>query len=153
VSLIIAALKNDNSMVRMNAAASLGRRGNPQAIGPLEEAARTDAQSYVRFAAQQALVQIRGETMVKPTERPKAKPLATVTARPALLAEMQQVAQRIKEAYGLILDYEKYDIMELLDIEARMKMRHPQDTIESVLGGLLTTEDKKRNRHLFEKKE
>jgi HEAT repeat protein len=153
LNLIIAALKNDNPLVRMNAAASLGRKGSPQALGPLEEVARADAQSYVRFAAQQALVQIRGETVAKPTERPKAKPPATVTTRPALLAEMEQVAQRIKESYGLILDYKKYDIMELLDIEARMKMRHPQDTIESVLGSLLTTEDKERNRHLFEKKE
>jgi HEAT repeat protein len=152
-NLTIAALKNDNPLVRMNAAASLGRKGSPQALGPLEEVARSDAQSYVRFAAQQALVQIRGERGVKPTERPKAKPPATVTARPALLAEMEQVAQRIKEAYGLSLNYQKYDIMELLDIEARMKMRHPQDTIESVLGGLLTTEDKERNRQLFEKKE
>jgi HEAT repeat protein len=153
VNLIITALKNDNPLVRMNAAASLGRKGGSQAIGPLEEVAKGDAQSYVRFAAQQALVQIRGETVVRPTERPKAKPPATVTTTPALLAEMEQVAQRIKEAYGLILDYKKYDIMELLDIEARMKMRHPQDTIESVLGSLLTTEDKERNRHLFEKEE
>jgi HEAT repeat protein len=153
VNLIIAALKNDNPLVRMNAAASLGRKGSRQALGPLEEVARTDAQSYVRFAAQQALVQIRGKTVVKPTERPKAKPPVTVSTRPALLPEMEQTAQRIKEAYGLILDYKKYDIMELLDIEARMKMRHPQDTFESVLGGLLTTEDKERNRHLFEKKE
>jgi HEAT repeat protein len=153
VKLIIAALKNDNSLVRMNAAASLGRRGGSQAIGPLEEVARTDAQSYVRFAAQQALVQIRGEKVVKPTKRSKTKPPATVTTRPALIAELEQVAQRIKEEYGLILDYKKYDIMELLDIEARMEMRHPRDTIESVLGSLLTEEDTERNRHLFEKKE
>ena len=153
-TLIITALKNDNSLVRMNAAASLGRRGSSQAIGPLEEVARTDAQSYVRFAAQQALVQIRGETaVVKPTERAKTKPPATVTTSPTMISELEQVAQRIKGEYGLVLNYKKYDIMDLLDIEARMEMRHPRDTIESVLGSLLTPEDTERNRHLFEKKE
>ena len=153
VDLIISALKNDNPLVRMNASTSLGRTGNIKAIGPLEEVAKMDAQSYVRFAAQQALVQIRAEVLVKPpAQAPKQKAVADAHMSP-LIAEMAQVAERIHKEYGLILDYMKYDIMDLLDIEARMKMRHPRDTIENVLGDLLTAEDKERNRHLFEKKE
>jgi len=150
-NLIIAALKNANPMVRMNAAASLGRRGDSLATGPLEEVAGSDAQAYVRFAAQQALVQIRGETIVKTPENQKArtKRVAADENMAPLITEMEQVAARIKEEYGLVLDYKKYDVMDLLDIEARMRMRHPQDTIESVLGNLLTQEDKERNRHLF----
>lgn len=156
VDLIIVALKNDNPLVRMNASTSLGRTGNIKAIGPLEEIAKMDAQSYVRFAAQQALAQIRAEMLVKPTvQAPQQK--AVTDAQDAhmtpLIAEMAQVADRIHEEYGLILDYTKYDIMDLLDIEARMKMRSPQDTIENVLGDLLTPEDKERNQHLFEQKE
>jgi hypothetical protein len=50
------------------------------------------------------------------------------------------------------LDYKKYDIMDLLDIEARMRMRYSGDTIESLLGDLLTREDMDRNKHLFEPK-
>ena len=153
VDLIISALKNDNPLVRMNASTSLGRTGNIKAIGPLEEVAKMDAQSYVRFAAQQALAQIRAEVLVKPpAQAPKQKAVADAHMSP-LIAEMAQVAERIHKEYGLILDYMKYDIMDLLDIEARMKMRHPRDTIENVLGDLLTAEDKERNRHLFEKKE
>ena len=153
VDLIISALKNDNPLVRMNASTSLGRTGNMKAIGPLEEVAKMDAQSYVRFAAQQALAQIRAEVLVKPpAQAPKQKAVADAHMSP-LIAEMAQVAERIHKEYGLILDYMKYDIMDLLDIEARMKMRHPRDTIENVLGDLLTAEDKERNRHLFEKKE
>jgi HEAT repeat protein len=153
VDLIIVALKNDNPLVRMKASTSLGRTGNIKAIGPLEEVAKMDAQSYVRFAAQQALAQIRAEMIVKPpAQAPKQKAVADAHMTP-LIGEMAQVAERIHEEYGLILDYTKYDIMDLLDIEARMKMRHPRDNIESVLGDLLTAEDKERNRHLFEKKE
>jgi hypothetical protein len=66
---------------------------------------------------------------------------------------LEQVAERIKGEYGLILDYKKYDIMDLLDIKARMRMRHPGDTMESLLGDLLTQEDKERNRRLFEPKQ
>jgi HEAT repeat protein len=155
VDLIIVALKNDNPLVRMNASTSLGRIGNIKAIGPLEEVAKMDAQSYVRFAAQQALAQIRAEMLVKPPSQvPKQKAVADADAHMTpLIGEMAQVAERIHEEYGLILDYTKYDIMDLLDIEARMKMRSPHDTIETVLGDLLTAEDKERNRHLFEKKE
>jgi bilin biosynthesis protein len=153
VDMIIVALKNDNPLVRMNASTSLGRTGNKKAIGPLEEVAKMDAQSYVRFAAQQALAQIRAEMLVKPpAQAPKQKTVADAHMTP-LIAEMTQVAERIHEEYGLMLDYTKYDIMDLLDIEARMKMRHPRDTIENVLGDLLTPEDKERNRHLFEKKD
>jgi len=153
--LLIAALKNDSPMVRMNAAASLGRRGDQQAITPLEEVAGSDVQSYVRFAAQQALVQIRGETVVKAPKDTKAltKRIAADEKSAPLITEMQQVAERIKEQFGLVLDYKKYDIMDLLDIEARMRMRHPRDSMESVLGDLLTEEDKERNRHLFAPKQ
>ena len=153
INLIIAALKNDNPLVRMNAAAFLGRSGISQAIGPLKEVTESDAQSYVRFAAQQALVQIRGDMIVKPPAQALEQKIVADAHMTPLIAEMAEVAQRINEAYGLILDYKKYDIMDLLDIEARMKMRHPRDTIESVLGTLLTAEDTERNRHLFEKKE
>jgi len=153
MKLIITALKNDNPLVRMNAAASLGRSGGSQAIGPLEEVASRDAQSYVRFAAEQALVQIRGEAPVKPPIKTQKQTFIADAHKTPLLTEMAQVAQRINEEYDLILDYQKYDIMDLLDIEARMKMRHPQDTIESVLGNLVTVEDRERNRHLFEKKQ
>lgn len=153
--LLIAALKNDNPMVRMNAAASLGRRGDQEAINPLEEVAGNDVQNYVRFAAQQALVQIRGETVVKPPEDTEAltKRISADENSAPLIAEMEQVADRIKEQYGLVLDYTHYDIMDLLDIEARMRMRHPRDSMESVLGDLLTAEDKERNGHLFAPKQ
>jgi HEAT repeat protein len=153
ITLIITALKNDNSLVRMNAAASLGRIGDSRAVGPLKAVAATDTLSYVRSAARQALAQISGETTEKSTEQPKTTPPSTDAVKTPSLAELEQVAQRIQEAYGLIVDYKQYDIMDLLDIEARMKMRSPHDTIESVLGDLLTPEDKERNKHLFEQKE
>jgi HEAT repeat protein len=159
ITLIISALKNDNSMVRMNAAAALGRIGDSRAAGPLKEVAATDTLSYVRSAARQSLAQISGETTEKTSEQPKIAEQPKTTspstdaAQASLLAELEEAAQRIHEEYGLVLDYQRYDIMDLLDIEARMKMRSSHDTIESVLGGLLTPEDKERNRHLFEQKE
>jgi HEAT repeat protein len=153
VNLIIAALENDNPLVRINAAVSLGRIGNPRAAGPLGEIAREDPQSYVRFAARQAVVQIREKTTVKARGQAKTEPTVSDAERTTLVAEMEQVAQRIQEEYGLVLNYEEYDIMELLDIEARMGMRHPRDTIESLLGDLLTAEDIERNRHLFQHQE
>ena len=153
ITLIISALKNDNSMVRMNAAASLGRIGDSRAAGPLKEVAATDTLSYVRSAARQSLAQISGETTEKTSGEPKTKPPSTEAAQTPVLSELQEAAQRIHDEYGLVLDYQRYDIMDLLDIEARMKMRSSHDTIESVLGDLLTPEDKERNRHLFEQKE
>jgi HEAT repeat protein len=164
-TLIMSALKNDNSVVRMNAAAALGRIGDSRAAGPLKEVAATDTLSYVRSAAQQALAQISGETAEKITEQkktteqpktseqPKTTPPSTDAVKTPVLAELEEVAHRIQEAYGLMLDYKRYDIMDLLDIEARMKMRSPHDAIESVLGDLLTPEDKERNQHLFEQQE
>lgn len=159
ITLLISALKNDNSMVRMNAAASLGRLGDSRAAGPLKEVTASETLSYVRAAAREALAQLSGETVEKAPEQeespeqPKAAPPSTDAAQAPLLAELHEAAQRIQEEYGLVLDYQRYDIMDLLDIEARMKMRSPHDTIESVLGNLLTPEDKERNRHLFESKE
>ena len=159
ITLLITALQNDNSLVRMNAAAALGRIGDSRAAGPLKEVAATDTLSYVRLAAQEALAQISSETaektaeQVKTTEQTKTTPPFTDAVQPQVIAEMEEVAQRIQEAYGLMLDYMRYDIMDLLDIEARMEMRSSHDTIESVLGDLLTAEDKERNRHLFEQKE
>jgi HEAT repeat protein len=152
ITLIITALKNDNSLVRMNAAASLGRIGDSRAAGPLKEVAATDTLSYVRSAARQALAQISGETTEKTPEQPKTTTPSTDATQAKMLAELQKVAQRIQEEYGLVLDYQRYDIMDLLDIEARMKMRSPRDTIETVLGDLLTPEDKERNKPLFEQK-
>jgi HEAT repeat protein len=159
ITLLITALKNDNSLVRMNAATGLGRIGDSRAAGPLKEVAATDTLSYVRSAAQQALAQISGETTEKTSEQPKISeqpkttPPPTDAAQASILAELKEVAQRIQEKYGLLLDYKQYDIMDLLDIEARMKMRSPHDTIESVLGNLLTPEDKERNQHLFEQQD
>ncbi|MEJ2068198.1 MAG: HEAT repeat domain-containing protein [Deltaproteobacteria bacterium] len=153
ITLIISALKNDDSMVRMIAAASLGRIGDSRAAGPLKEAAATDTLSYVRSAARRSLAQISGETTEKTSGEPKTKPLSTDAAQTPLLSELEAAAQRIHDEYGLVLDYQRYDIIDLLDIEARMKMRSSHDTIESVLGDLLTPEDKERNRHLFEQKE
>jgi len=153
VNLIIAALKNANPLVRMNAAASLGRIGNTKAVGPLEAVAQNDTRPYVRFAAQQALVQIRGEGIVTPPEKARITRSVADENEAPLIAEMEQVAERIKEEYGLLLDYQHYDIMDLLDIEARMRMRHPQDTMEGLLGDLLTAEDKERNKYLFEPKQ
>ena len=153
VDSIIAGLKNANPLVRMSAAASLGRIGNQKAILPLEEVAKNDALSYVRFAAEQALAQVRGEAIVKAPEKWPMHLVAADEKGIPSLAELEQVAERIKGEYGLILDYKKYDIMDLLDIEARMQMRHPRDTIESLLGDLLTQEDKERNRRLFEPKQ
>jgi HEAT repeat protein len=152
ITLSITALKNDNSLVRMNAAASLGRIGDSRAAGPLKEVAATDTLSYVRSAARQALAQISGETTEKTPEQPKTTTPSTDATQAKMLAELQKVAQRIQEEYGLVLDYQRYDIMDLLDIEARMKMRSPRDTIETVLGDLLTPEDKERNKPLFEQK-
>lgn len=150
VDLIIAALENDNPLVRMNAAVSLGRIGDPRAADPLEEVARDDPQSYVRLAARQAVVQIRGGSPMEAVGRAETEPAAPDLKPSTLIAEMEQVARRIHEEYGLVVDYEEYDIMELLDIEARMEMRHPRDTIESLLGDLLTDQDVERNRHLFQ---
>jgi HEAT repeat protein len=158
-TLLITALKNDNSMVRMNAAVSLGRIGDARAAGPLKEVAASETLSYVRAAAREALAQLSGEKTEQTTEpeesteQPKAAPPPTDAEQAQLLAEQREVAQRIQEEYGLVLDYQRYDIMDLLDIEARMKMRSPHDTIESALGDLLTPEDKERNRHLFEQQE
>jgi len=69
--------------------------------------------------------------------------------RNRLLREMRKVGERLEKRYGLVVDPLSYDIMDLLDIEARMKMRHPSDSIESLLGDLLTDEDLERNRALF----
>ncbi len=160
VELIISALKNDNPLVRMNASASLGRIGDKKAIGPLEEVAGTDHVSYVRYAAQQALLQIRGEAMAEIAERARMKIEETSPQKPKptpegetaeLIAEMKKVAERLKEKYGLVLDYMKYDLMDLLDIEARMKVRRSKDTIEDLLGDILTKQDIERNKHLFGK--
>jgi HEAT repeat protein len=152
ITLIITALKNENSLVRMNAAASLGRIGDSRAAGPLKEVAATDTLSYVRLAAKEALAQISGATTEKPPEQPKTAPPPTDAEQASLLVELKEVALRIQETYGLMLDYKQYDIMDLLDIEARMEMRSSHDTIESVLGNLLTPEDKERNEHLFEQR-
>jgi HEAT repeat protein len=153
VDSIIAGLKNANPLVRMSAAASLGRIGNKKAIPPLEEVAKNDALSHVRFAAEQALAQVKGEAIVKAPERERTQRVVTDEKGIPSLAELEQAAERIKGEYGLILDYKKYDIMDLLDIKARMRMRHPGDTMESLLGDLLTQEDKERNRRLFEPKQ
>ena len=156
LGLITAALQNANPLVRVEAAASLGRIGDTRAVGPLDAVAEYDARPYVRFAARQALVQIKAEdTKISPHKVRLAKRTEAVADKntASLIAEMAQVAERITEEYGLVLDYQQYDIMELLDIEARMRMRHPQDTMESLLGGLLTTKDKERNRYLFEPKQ
>ena len=159
ITFLITALKNDNSMVRMNAATALGRIGDARAAGPLKEVAASETLSYVRAAAREALAQLSGETVKKtpaqeqPPKQPKAAPPPTDAAQAKLLAELHEVAQRLEGEYGLVVDYQRYDIMDLLDIEARMNMRSPHDTIESVLGDLLTPEDKDRNRHLFEQQE
>jgi HEAT repeat protein len=152
VNLIIDGLKNGNPLVRVNACASLGRIGNKKAIPSLEEVAKTDSRSYVRFAAEQALVQLRGEKIVRASEPEQIRRVITDEKEISSIAELSQVAERIKREYGLVLDYKKYDIMDLLDIEARMRMRYSGDTIESLLGDLLTREDLDRNKHLFEPK-
>ncbi|MBN1254970.1 MAG: HEAT repeat domain-containing protein [Deltaproteobacteria bacterium] len=149
VNLIIAALKNANPLVRINAATSLGRIRNAKALGPLEAVAQNDALSYVRFAAQQALAQIKNEGIVIPPAKERVTKVVADDNRAAIMTEMKEVTERIKEEYGLQLDYQEYDIMELLDIEARMQMRLSKDTIESLLGNILTPEDMERNRHLF----
>jgi HEAT repeat protein len=153
VNLIIGGLKNANSLVRINACASLGRIGNKKAIPSLEEVAKTDPLPYVRFAAEQALVLFRGEAIVKAPETERIQRVVADEKEIPSIAELAQVAGRIKSKYSLILDYKKYDIMDLLDIEARMRLRYSQDTLESLLGDLLTQEDKERNKHLFEKKQ
>jgi hypothetical protein len=152
VNLIVGGLKNKNLLVRINACASLGRIGNKKAIPPLEEVAKADSLSYVRFAAEQALVQLRGETTVKAPEKERVQRVVADEQEIPSIAELAQAAERIKSEYGLVLDYKKYDIMDLLDIEARMRMRYSGDSIESLLGDLLTPEDMERNRHLFEPK-
>jgi HEAT repeat protein len=152
VALLIGGLKNGNPLVRVNACASLGRIGNKKAIPSLVEVAKADSRSYVRFAAEQALVQLRGETIVKASEPEQIRRVITDEKTIPSIAELSQVAERIKREYGLVLDYKKYDIMDLLDIEARMRMRYSGDTIESLLGDLLTQEDIDRNKHLFEPK-
>jgi vesicle coat complex subunit len=149
VNLIITALKNANPLVRINAATSLGRIRSSKALGPLEAVAQNDALSYVRFAAQQTLLKIKSEGIVIPTAKERVTRVVADENKAPMVAEMQQAAERIKEEYGLLLDYQQYDIMELLDIEARMQMRLSKDTIESLLGDILTPEDIERNRRLF----
>ena len=73
----------------------------------------------------------------------------SVSVTDRLLREMKRAAARLEKQYGLRVDPMRYDIMDLLDIEARMKMRHPSDSIEVLLGGLLNDEDLERNRGLF----
>jgi HEAT repeat protein len=153
VNLIIGGLKNANPMVRINACASLRRIGDKKAIPSLEEVAKADPLPYVRFAAEQALVLFRGEVIVKAPETERIRKVSADEKEIPSIAELAQVAERIKSKYGLILDYKKYDIMDLLDIEARMRMRYTRDTIESLLGDLLTQEDRDRNKHLFEPKQ
>jgi hypothetical protein len=151
--LIIAALTNDKLAVRTNAAATLGSMKSSKAIEPLEQVIQNDAVPSVRFAAEQALIQIRGTgTGQTPGKEPSEMVAPNVTAA-SVLADLEPVAARIQQRYGLLLDYKKYDIMDLLDIEARMHMRHPKDTIESLLGTLLTKEDMERNRTLFPPKQ
>jgi HEAT repeat protein len=152
VNLIISGLKNKNALVRINACGYLGEMGNKKAITALEEVAQKDALPYVRFAAEQALVQLRGEVVAKAPEKERMRKVVTDEKEIPSIAELAQAAERIKREYGLVLDYKKYDIMDLLDIEARMRMRCAGDTLESLLGDLLTQEDKDRNRHLFEPK-
>jgi len=152
VNLIIGGLKNANPLVRINACASLGRIGDKKAIPFLEEVAKADPLPYVRFAAEQALVLFRGEASVKAPEKGRIQRVVADEKEIPSIAELAQVAERIKNKYGLILDYKKYDLMDLLDIEARMRMRYSRDTIESLLGDLLTQEDRERNKHLFEPK-
>jgi HEAT repeat protein len=152
VDLIVSCLKNANPLVRISASVSLGRIGDKKTIPSLEEVAKNDPRAYVRFAAEQALVQLRGEAMVKAPEKETIQRIVVDERSIPLLTESAQVAERIQRDYGLVLDYKKYDIMDLLDIEARMKMRYSGDTMESLLGDLLTQEDKERNRHLFESK-
>jgi HEAT repeat protein len=153
VNLIVGGLKNANPLVRINACASLGRIGSKKAIPSLEEVAKADPLPYVRFAAEQALVLFRGEATVKALETERIQRVVADEKEIPSIAELAQVAERIKSKYGLILNYKKYDIMDLLDIEARMRLRYSQDTLESLLGDLLTQEDKERNKHLFEKKQ
>ena len=153
VNLSIGGLKNTNPLVRINACASLGRIGNKKAIPFLEEVAKADPLSYVRFAAEQALVLFRDEAIVKAPEKERIRRVVADEKEIPSLAELAQVAERIQGRYGLVLDYKKYDIMDLLDIEARMRMRYSRDTIESLLGDLLTQEDRERNKHLFEPKQ
>jgi HEAT repeat protein len=150
VDLIIAALKNTKPIVRVNAAAALGRIKSKKAIAPLEETAKKDAISDVRIAAEQALAQIRGEKFVTPPEKAQTPSVVGAEQYASMIADLQQAAERIQKEYGLVLDYKKYDIMDLLDIEVRMRMRRSGDTMESLLGDLLTKDDKERNRHLFE---
>ena len=150
VNLIIGGLKNANPLVRINACASLGRIGDKKAIPALEGVAKNDTLSYVRFAAEQALVQLRGEVVAKAPETERVRRVVADEKEIPSIAELARVAERIKSKYGLVLDYKKYDIMDLLDIEARLRMRYSRDTIESLLGDLLTPEDKERNRHLLE---
>jgi hypothetical protein len=146
----MAALKNTNPSVRTNAAAALGRIKVNKAITPLEETAQNDTVSDVRLAAEQALAQIRGGQVVTPPEKAEAPRVVGDEKSASMIADLQRAAERIRKEYGLVLDYKKYDIMDLLDIAARMKMRRSGDTMESLLGDLLTKEDKERNRHLFE---
>jgi HEAT repeat protein len=153
VNLIIGGLKNANPLLRINACASLGRIGDKKAIPSLKELAKTDPLSYVRFSAEQALVLLRGEAIVKTPETERIRRVVADEKEIPSIAELAQVAERIKREYGLILDYKKYDIMDLLDMEARMRMRYSRDTIESLLGDLLTQEDRERNKHLFEPKQ
>jgi HEAT repeat protein len=153
VDMIITSLQNTDARVRMAASAALGRVRNTKAITPLEEAANNDTSLDVRQAAEQALELITGRAMIKTPETAPATGAALDEKTATLIAELERVAERIEKEYGLVLDYKKYDIMDLLDIEARMRMRNSQDTMESLLGDRLTAEDKERNRHLFETKQ
>ena len=69
-----------------------------------------------------------------------------------LISELERVGTRIEKRYGLTVDCMKYDIMDLLDIEARMEVRHRSDTIETLLGDVLTDADRERNKGLFGQK-
>jgi len=59
VSVLISALKDEDSNVRRHAAKALGEIGDERAIGPLTEAL-DDEDEYVREAASEALEKIRG---------------------------------------------------------------------------------------------
>lgn len=147
--LILSALKDFNPLVRAAACNSLGRIGSSEAIPGLAQIAEGDTSTTVRFAAAQALILLRGGMAQGQAPQMPAPKMTAGEQNGSLLAAAAEVAQRIQKRYGLLLDYRKYDIMELLDIEARLKMRHPHDTVEALFGSLLTPEDKERNKGLF----
>ena len=158
VELIISALKNDNPLVRMNASSSLGKIGDAKALDHLKEVAGSDPLSYVRSAAERAFTRITIKTMEESAETsririedvpPQQREPVIEEKTPELIAEMKKVAKRLEKNYGLVLNYMNYDIMDLLNIEARMKVKHPKDTMDILLHDLLTEEDKERNTYLF----